>query len=285
MNVLYLTYDGLLDPLGESQIFPYVKGIARTESYVVVLSFEKAERSIAGHKQKTKELSDSGIVWKPLRFTKGFGPLGKLWDLLKMYYWAVLLAFKHHINVVHARGHTSAQAGLFVKNIYRSKLLFDFRGLWVDERVDKGGWNLSLPLDRIQYRHFKNIEKKLLQGADQIVVLTHAVVNEVIRIGSISPAMITVIPCCADFDHFLQPTLKQRETVRIDLGIPVDAFVLGYLGSVGPMYMTERFLNLYKIASSRRDDVFALIITQDIQQLNNKIPVTDVIKRVHRYLY
>ena len=86
MNVLYLTYDGLLDPLGESQIFPYVKGIARTESYVVVLSFEKAERSIAGHKQKTKELSDSGIVWKPLRFTKGFGPLGKLWDLLKMYY-------------------------------------------------------------------------------------------------------------------------------------------------------------------------------------------------------
>jgi len=267
MKVLYLTYDGLLDPLGESQILPYIKGIARTESDVVVLSFEKAERAFFGQKQKTIELSVEGIVWKSLRFTKGFGPVGKLWDLIKMYYWALLLTFQHHINVVHARGHTSAQAGLFVKKIYGSKLLFDFRGLWVDERVDKGGWNLSLPLDRMQYRHFKNIERKLLQGADQIVVLTHAVVNEVVGIGAISHEKITVIPCCADFDHFLQPSHTQREKVRNDMGMPSDAFVLGYLGSVGPMYMTERFLRLYKIASSRRDDVYALIITQDIQQL------------------
>ena len=44
MTVLYITYDGLLDPLGSSQILPYVKGISVHQDKVVIVSFEKAER-------------------------------------------------------------------------------------------------------------------------------------------------------------------------------------------------------------------------------------------------
>ena len=37
---LFITYDGLLDPLGQSQILPYLKIIAK-EYPINVLSFEK----------------------------------------------------------------------------------------------------------------------------------------------------------------------------------------------------------------------------------------------------
>ena len=270
MIVMYLTYDGLLDPLGASQILPYVKGIAQSQGRVVVLSFEKAAKAVAGQEQKAKEVKADGIEWKPIRFTAGYGAAGKVWDLLKMYFWAFLLAKKYSVQIIHARGHTSAQVGLFLKKFSGTKLIFDFRGLWVDERVDKGGWNLSHPLHRLQYSHFKKTERKLLQGADQIVVLTHAVVNEVVRIGAISPSKVTVIPCCADFDHFTLSTAKSREGARMDLHIPDDALVLGYLGSVGRMYMLDRYFRFFELAASRKKNVHALLITQD----------TDILKRL-----
>ena len=267
MSVMYLTYDGLLDPLGASQILPYVRGIAQSQDSVVVLSFEKAAKAVAGQEQKAKEVTADGIEWKPIRFTTGYGPAGKLWDLLKMYFWALLLAKKYSVHIIHARGHTAAQVGLLIKKLSGIKLIFDFRGLWVDERVDKGGWNLSHPLHRMQYSHFKKTERKLLQGADQIVVLTHAVVNEVVRIGAIDSSRVTVIPCCADFDHFRLFSFKSRLDARIDLNIPDDAIVLGYLGSVGRMYMLDRYFRFFELAASRQKNVHALIITQDIDAL------------------
>ena len=40
---LFLTYDGLLDPLGRSQIIPYLKSIAKQERKIKVISFEKSK--------------------------------------------------------------------------------------------------------------------------------------------------------------------------------------------------------------------------------------------------
>ena len=40
-NHLFVTYDGLLDPLGRSQIIPYLKAIAKSKRKIKVISFEK----------------------------------------------------------------------------------------------------------------------------------------------------------------------------------------------------------------------------------------------------
>ena len=41
IKVLYITYDGLTDPLGQSQILPYLTKIANKNIYIDILSFEK----------------------------------------------------------------------------------------------------------------------------------------------------------------------------------------------------------------------------------------------------
>ena len=269
MNVLYITYDGLLDPLGNSQILPYIKGISTHQDGVVILSFEKPERFSQGQQSMLSDIMDYRIHWKPLRFTEGLGFMGKLWDLSRMYFWSFYLANKYTTQVVHARGHAPAQVGLFLKRVLKKKLIFDFRGLWVDERIDKGGWDLSNFFHRLQYKYFKRVEKKLLAQADQIVVLTNKVVSEVVKLGASPPSKITVIPCCADFNHFPLLTDISILEAKTLTGIPDNAFVLGYLGSVGDMYMLDHLFHLYELTKNVRDDYHLLIITQDITALED----------------
>ena len=122
MTVLYITYDGLLDPLGSSQILPYVKGISKHQDEVVIVSFEKSERLLHGKDALLSDLRNYSITWKPLLFTKGLGFLGKLMDLSHMYLQAFLITCKYNIKVVHARSHPPAQVGLFIKRITKAKL-------------------------------------------------------------------------------------------------------------------------------------------------------------------
>jgi len=284
VTVLYITYDGLLDPLGSSQILPYVKGISNHQDEVVIISFEKSERLLHGKDALSSDLRNYSITWKPLLFTKGLGFLGKLMDLSCMYIKAFIITCKYNIKVVHTRGHPSAQVGLFVKRITKAKLIFDFRGLWVDERVDKGGWDLNRFFHRLQYKYYKRVERKLLIQSDHIVVLTNKVVDEVIKLGAIEQSRITVIPCCADYNHFPLSTESHKIEARASLGIPNDAFVLGYLGSIGKMYLLDRFFHLFKLAVNVRKDCYALLITRDtasLKQLMKSHLTPELSSRVH----
>jgi glycosyltransferase involved in cell wall biosynthesis len=151
--------------------------------------------------------------------------------------------------------------------VLKKKLIFDFRGLWVDERIDKGGWDLSNFFDRLQYKYFKRIEKKLLTQADQIVVLTNKVVIEVVKLGASPPSKITVIPCCADFNHFPLLTDISILKARALVNISKNSFVVGYLGSVGNMYLLDRFFYLFKQIANVRSDCHILFITNDTSEL------------------
>jgi glycosyltransferase involved in cell wall biosynthesis len=201
-----------------------------------------------------------------------------------MYIKAFIITCKYNIKVVHTRGHPSAQVGLFVKRITKAKFIFDFRGLWVDERVDKGGWDLNRSFHRLQYKYYKRIERKLIFQSDHIVVLTNKVVGEVIKLGAIEQSRITVIPCCADYNHFPLLTESHKIDARVSLGMPTDAFILGYLGSIGRMYLLDRFFHLFKLAANVRKDCYALLITQDtsaLKQLMKSHLTPELSNRVH----
>ena len=156
MKVLYITYDGLLDPLGSSQILPYLYGINDSSKSIFIISFEKTDKLKILQKKLDSELLAKNISWKPLLFSKRLGLLGKIWDLYKIYITAIQIVFIKKIYIVHARGHIAAQVASFLKTIFKVKFIFDFRGLWVDERVDKGGWDLNKKLHKLQYKYFKN---------------------------------------------------------------------------------------------------------------------------------
>ncbi|MEQ1777319.1 MAG: glycosyltransferase [Nitrosomonas sp.] len=285
-GALFITYDGLLDPLGGSQILPYLYGIAGHTRSLHIVSFEKPERFANGAEKMYAELELAGIGWSPLSFTRRFGKLGKAWDLLRMYVTALRLQIRHRFDVIHCRSYQAMQVGCFLRGLTGAYTIFDMRGLWVDERVDGGLWPQDRRLNRLTYRTYKRIERGLLECASHVVVLTDSVVPELRRLSPGMKAPVTVIPCCADFDHFVLPNDAEQKAVREDLGIPADSLVLSYLGSLGTWYMLEEMLQLFATTARQRDDVHMLFITRDwgkgqetllktmgLEHLRNKIHV------------
>src|SRR5215471_408324 len=135
-KILYITYDGLTDPLGQSQILPYLKGLSSVGFKFTILSFEKKSRFEREKKTIDKLTSESGIEWVPLQFTSTPPLLSKLYDSYRMRKKAFELQRKNHFDMVHCRSYVAADAGLQLKKKFGIKFFFDMRGFWADEKKD-----------------------------------------------------------------------------------------------------------------------------------------------------
>ena len=71
LNVVYVTYDGLLNQLGATQVLPYVEGLADRGVAFTLISFEKRERDSADARAAlAQRLAARRIRWIPLRYRK-----------------------------------------------------------------------------------------------------------------------------------------------------------------------------------------------------------------------
>ena len=254
MNILvYITYDGILDPLGQSQIAPCVKNAAKTFDIVYVLSWEKP-LNLAGLLE-TSCFPDK-VVWIKRKFNKG--PSRKVGDLISMIwtlFFTVLKLGGRKKIVIHCRGHVGAAATwlacMVLQRMRNILVLFDYRGDWISERVDKGGWSYDSLLDRLSINVWRWLEFKVLHWADHINTLTARSAERISDIYSVDREKISVIPCAVDNSLFkVDPDARMRlKSFFPDLS--PDTVVLGYLGSIGPMYRFYSFVNLAKILVSQ----------------------------------
>lgn len=264
-KILYISYDGLTDPLGQSQILPYLQHLSKQGYQFTILSFEKKarfEKEGALIKSLTQRY---GINWVPLFFTAKPPVLSKMYDRYQMWQTVLSLHKKHLFDLVHCRSYVAAEMGLRLKERFGVKLLFDMRGFWADEKVDNGQWNLKHPLYKRIYQHYKKKEAEFLVKADGIVSLTQAGKDHLLGQQAYQHLSITVIPCCADLQHFDYHNVSDDEVVeqRVRLGIPAQAKVITYLGSVGGWYMTKEMFDFFALLSNRYPEYVMLILTKD----------------------
>lgn len=261
-HILYITYDGLTDPLGQSQILPYLKGLAGHGYRFTVLSFEKKERY-----QKNRALlegltAESGIHWVPLTFTEKPPLLSKFYDALRMRRKAASLHKQHAFGMVHCRSYIAADVGLYMKRRFGTLFFFDMRGFWADEKRDGGHWRDSHPVKRRVYRYYKNKEKAFIQNADYIISLTKAGKEELTSWACYNRRTpLAVIPCCADMDLFTLTDAEQKRQSRERWGIPQGVLVFSYLGSVGLWYMLPEMLRFFGQAKQKYPDALFLFVT------------------------
>jgi glycosyltransferase involved in cell wall biosynthesis len=263
--VLYITYDGLTDPLGQSQVLPYLAGLAAMGHRITVLSCEKPGRMARDGDRIRWQCNAAGIGWAPLAYHKRPPILSSALDAAALQRAALRLHREQSFDIVHCRSYIPARAGLALKQRFGVKLLFDMRGFWPDEKVEGRNWPLANPLYRAVYRYFKRLESRLLRGADHFVSLTEAGKAQLLTRPELAhdPAPITVIPCCVDFDHFPLATAERRKSARERLAIPADAHVLAYLGSLGSWYMLEEMLDFFNVYESRLGAARFLFVTPD----------------------
>ena len=261
-KVLYITYDGLTDPLGQSQILPYLAGLSRYEFEVSVLSFEKRLR-YQKENSTIKRITDAaGIRWISLWFTSKPPVLSKIYDRWRLKRSAVKLYRQQKFDMIHCRSYVAAEIGLYLKKRFGTKFLFDMRGFWADEKKDSGAWPQTNPFFRQVYKYYKQKEGQYLQSADQIITLTEAAKNEMQKWPNYNSKLpLRIIPCCADMDHFSLTDEKQKSAARKKMGLS-DGLVISYLGSVGSWYMLDEMLLFFKSLKTNFPSAKFLFITQ-----------------------
>ena len=250
-GVLYISYDGMLEPLGQSQVIAYLEHLVDLAP-IHVISFEKpADRLDSGKVSALRaRLARSRIIWHPLTYHKAPSVPATLYDILCGTFLALWLTVLHRLTLVHARSYPSALIGLVVKVLTGSRLLFDMRGLWADERTDGGLWPPNGPL----YRLVKKLEAVFLKHADHIVTLTEVsrhLIEDFPYLKNRIHAPISVITTCADLDRF-----------RPGAGPPPIVFTLGYLGSIGTWYLFDEVLLAFKAIRKHRPQARLLVVNR-----------------------
>jgi len=252
---LYISYDGLLEPLGRSQVLPYVEGLAEAGLAFIVLTFEKpADLARSDEIGRLRaRLAARGIRWVPLRYHKAPSVPATAWDIVRGAAVAAWLGWRAGVRVIHCRSYVAGLIGLVARAAARARLIFDMRGFWPEERVEGGLWR---PEGRV-FRAAKRVERRLLGAADAVVVLTEParrIVQDGAYGAALSPrARVTVIPCCVDVDKFARSDVPPADLPR----------TLVYAGSVGTWYMLREMLDFHRAARARDPGLRFLILNRE----------------------
>ncbi|MEO7923978.1 MAG: glycosyltransferase [Chitinophagaceae bacterium] len=280
-KVLYVSYDGMTDPLGQSQVLPYLRGLTKEGYQFTILSFEKptAFEKFGGLIQSICDTA--GIKWVPLVFHTSPPVLSKIYDRYKLFSTAKRLHREKKFDLLHCRSYIAAELGLQFKKKLGIKFLFDMRGFWADEKKESGHWNQDKWLYKRIYQRYKALEKEFVQQADHSISLTEAGKKEFGRLyggllkdkGENWEAKCTVIPCCADLSHFnfANYTEIQKQELREKLGIRKEAVLLTYSGSLGDWYLLDEMLLFFKAFQQKYPTAIFLVLTREIDRLKNSM--------------
>lgn len=266
-NILYLSYDGMTDPLGQSQVLPYLIGLTKEGYRFTLVSCEKKERF--EQKKSIIQLicTTNSIDWHPIHYTKTPPVLSTIYDIHKLNKKVKQLHKVKNFSLIHCRSYITALIGLGFKQKHGVKFLFDMRGFWADERIDGKIWSKNkFPYNKI-YNFFKKKELVFVNQSDAIVSLTHEGKKEILSWNNVTikPSNITVIPTCADLDLFDYSKTSNEEYIKIknEFNLIDSNYILTYLGSLGTWYMVKEMIDFFTTLKSIKPSAKFVIYTAD----------------------
>lgn len=260
-RILYISYNGMTESLGQSQVLAYLTRLSDLGYEFDILAYEKNEDFDKNKDYIERLINSKNINWIPLKYNNSVPIFSTLKDLYSG--WKVirkLYKIKYY-DIVHCRSYIPAILGLQCKNTFGSKFLFDMRGWWPDEKKESGLWDSIL--FKPVYKYFKKLEKTFFEQSDCTISLTFAGKEKIVSEKFKAEQNIAVIPTCVDFEIFKSFDSDIRKEVRKELNIPSEAKVLLYSGALGTNYDNEGILNIYRIYKEKHEDLFFLILAKD----------------------
>jgi len=240
LRVFYVSYDGVGEPLGRSQVLSYLTRLAGDHE-ITLFSFEKQD---ADRSALAAELAAHGIAWRSLSYHKRPPVLSTLLDVLTgVRALAAASRAGGRPDIVHVRSYVPALIAMWARRFTGGKLLFDIRGFWADERIEGGIWPQSRLPYRALYRIAKRCERWFFAEADAIVTLTHASVPQIRAWTGVRNVPIEVIPTCTDLERFAASERRQTGPQLL------------WCGSIGTWYRFDLAVALASFGNLRLDVV------------------------------
>ncbi|HXV59276.1 MAG TPA: glycosyltransferase [Vicinamibacteria bacterium] len=272
VDVLYITFDGLLDPLGQARKIDLLQRLACDGLTIAVVSFEEPDalREEIRTASMRGKLEAQGITWRPLGHRATRSIPTACWDFVRGAATAMRVTVERRPRCLHACGYSSALVGLAVKLAFGGKLIFDMPGFWPEESVELGFFRST----HFLYRVSKRLEEAILEGSDHVVVATDrakAVLRDeeakarLAAKRSVREKPISVIPCCVDLERFRPRT--QDRMLLAGSGLE-NKLLFGNIGSFNRRYLAaEMFRFAFHLKKYRPEVTFVYLTPHDPRPL------------------
>lgn len=256
-QTLYLTRNGLLEPLGQSQVMAYLRGLSRDYA-ITLVTYEKPEDWVDGVAiaRARADCEAHGIRWLPQRFRPQPKIIAPALSMMRMVCLVRREVRQHGIQLIHARSYIPAAVALIVSRMTGVPFLFDMRALWPEELITAG----RLRRGSLIHLAIVRAERACLAKSAGVISLTDAAV---VHLKSVYPAElknqhIVVIPTCADLNRFT-PAAEIRR----------GATVHGCIGTVLSGWFRTDWLASWMRVVSLRDPAakFAVVTRDDASQV------------------
>ncbi|MFC1631101.1 hypothetical protein ACFL2I_00940 [Candidatus Omnitrophota bacterium] len=273
IRVLYLAYNGLLEPLLYSQVITYLRELTKTlKIEIVVLSFEKVGLLLSSEQRQSiktlkARLASDNIHWYWLRYHKWPPVLSFLYDVFLGLVVGSILVGRKKISFIHARSYVAAIVAAMLSKLYKINYIFDMRAFMVDEWIDTG----VIPKFAGLVNFAKGVERWLLENSSYTVVLTEAARG---ALGDFSRAnvrnsRVEVIPCCVDTRRFNFRVSADRALLK-KMGLE-DKFIFIYIGSLGgKFYLFDKMLDFFSVAREIIPNAQLLLLTPNVGYLDSQ---------------
>lgn len=249
-NILFISYDGMTDPLGQSQVIPYLQGMSKAGYTIFLLSCEKQNVYVENKTVVGELLAKAGIHWIPLKYTKKPPVISTLIDIFRLRKAARSIHKKNKLHLVHTRPGVPALVGLWMKKKTGVKFLNDIREFYADSRVEGGMWDTSIFVYKMIYRFFKQKESEAVAASDGIVCLTYTAEKIIKKWPAFKDNIpLQVIPCSVDLALFDPSTISTTDKTlfKKELDFNEADIVFSYLGSIGGWYLTDEMMRFFKM--------------------------------------
>lgn len=251
-SVLYITRNGMLEPLGQSQVLAYLRGLS-SEYRITLISFEKPQdlANQEGIEVVRADCEAHGIRWLPQRFRYRPRIVAPSINMLALLWLCLHEVRRGNADLIHARSYIPAAVALLVHRLTRAPFIFDMRALWPEELITAG----RLRRGSVMHRIIMSAERTCLRRAAAVVSLTHAAKwhLQCEYSEALVAQQVTVIPTCADLKRFLPAAVP-----------PAGPRIYGCLGTVlSGWFRLDLLARFLRLAAARDDAARFQVITRD----------------------
>jgi len=160
-SFLFVSIDGMTDPLGQSQVLPYLIGLSKEGYTVSIASCEKKNNWNLYHPIIEKLTHDAGIEWNYCFYQTGFPLLSQIQNYFALKKEVLNFIFSNKSKtILHCRSYLPGLIGLNAKQKFGTGFIFDMRGFWADERIEGNIWSKSNPIGAFLYSFLKRKKGK-----------------------------------------------------------------------------------------------------------------------------
>ena len=252
IQTIYITRNGLLEPLGQSQVMAYLRGLSKDYD-ITLITYEKKKDwyNKKAMLRAQKECADFGITWKPQLFWSKPKIIAPAISMIHMIWILRIEAFRKNIRLIHSRSYIPAVVSLVVSRMTKIPFIFDMRALWPEELITAG----RLHRGSLLHRAIVKLERACLAESAGVISLTKAAIDYLKSSypEELNNQKLVVIPTCADLKRFT-PLLDK----------PSGPIVHGCIGTLlSGWFLTDWLAKWMRVVILRNPSAFFKIITLD----------------------